>query len=284
MVVDDDEVREVNRAVAVVLQIMPSSRPEGRRSRVGSGSVVTGSIGSCVSRHVAFGLTLAGLFFASACGGSSTGGRTGAGPATLAQSEQTTESEQAEESEPTQQSVPAPEPTSDAASSEEDAASSWDFSRGPGIVTLRPVILCQPDGVDAETSSIPRPVGAEFLPYPTGAQACAVGPPAGTGEIFARDSAIATVDQQGGWVINVDLRTDGEAIWNSLAQMCFSGAETCPSRQLAIVLDDVIVSAPVVQTPDFPGSVQISGDFSEGEVRSLARVLNRGAYPEPEDS
>ena len=45
------------------------------------------------------------------------------------------------------------------------------------------------------------------------------------------------------------------------------------------MLDDVIQSAPVVQTPDFPGNVQISGAFEESEVRSLARVLNRGAFP-----
>ena len=61
--------------------------------------------------------------------------------------------------------------------------------------------------------------------------------------------------------------------------MSVSGSGDCPSRQLAIVLDDVIQSAPTVQTPDFPGNVQISGAFEEAEVRSLARVLNRGAFP-----
>lgn len=70
-------------------------------------------------------------------------------------------------------------------------------------------------------------------------------------------------------------------MWDGLAQLCFSGAGDCPSQQLAIVLDDVIQSAPTVQTPDFGGSVQISGAFTEDEVRSLARVLNRGAFPVP---
>ncbi len=45
------------------------------------------------------------------------------------------------------------------------------------------------------------------------------------------------------------------------------------------MLDDVIQSAPTVQTANFPGTVQISGSFTEDEVRSLARVLNRGAFP-----
>jgi preprotein translocase subunit SecD len=45
------------------------------------------------------------------------------------------------------------------------------------------------------------------------------------------------------------------------------------------VLDDVIQTAPVVNEPNFPDNVQISGMESEGEARSLSRVLNRGAFP-----
>ncbi len=121
-----------------------------------------------------------------------------------------------------------------------------------------------------------------ILPYPGAGQSCLVGVSGGTGEVFVQGSASAAIDQRTGqWVVNVDLRSDGQAVWNSLAQICYSGTPECPSRQLAIVLDDVIQSAPVVQTPDFPGSVQISGSFDETEVRSLARVLNRGAFPVP---
>ena len=122
--------------------------------------------------------------------------------------------------------------------------------------------------------------GQALLPYPGAGQTCLVGPSGGTGEVFAQGSADAGINQQSGqWVVNVDLRSDGQIVWNSLAQTCFSGSGDCPSRQLAIVLDDVIQSAPTVQTPDFPGNVQISGAFEEAEVRSLARVLNRGAFP-----
>ena len=44
-------------------------------------------------------------------------------------------------------------------------------------------------------------------------------------------------------------------------------------------MDDIIQSAPSVQQPYFPDGVTISGNFSESEARSLARVLNRGAFP-----
>jgi len=70
---------------------------------------------------------------------------------------------------------------------------------------------------------------------------------------------------------------DGQVIWNALASTCFSRGAECPSRQLAIVLDDKIQFAPVIQTPDFPGSVQISGAITEAEVGALAKALNRGA-------
>ncbi len=110
-------------------------------------------------------------------------------------------------------------------------------------------------------------------------EVCIVGPSGGSGEVFVRGSAEPSLDQVGAWGVTVDLRSDGEAAWNLLASQCNQGASSCPSRQLAIVLDDIIQSAPTVNEPFFSGSVQITGSFSEGEARSLARVLNRGAFP-----
>ncbi len=110
---------------------------------------------------------------------------------------------------------------------------------------------------------------------------CLVGPVGGTGEVFEPKSATATLDTQTGqgWGVGVDLRPEGQTVWNALALECNLGAPTCPSRQLAIVLDDVIQSAPVVNEPNFSTGVSISGRFTEDEVRSLASVLNRGAFP-----
>jgi preprotein translocase subunit SecD len=126
----------------------------------------------------------------------------------------------------------------------------------------------------------PDTSGQEILPLADGQQVCLVGPSGGTGEVFERGSAAAGIDQNTGqWVVTTDLRSDGQAAWNALAQQCYSGSATCPSRQLAIVLDDVIQTAPTVNEPNFPGTVQISGAFTEDEVRDLARVINRGAFP-----
>ena len=148
-----------------------------------------------------------------------------------------------------------------------------------GIVTLRPVLSCVPGATAAELAD-GAGAGQTALDLIDGTQACLVGPAGGTGEVFARGSAQAQIDQQTGqWIVSVDLRSDGQVAWNALAEQCFSGAPTCPSRQLAIVLDDVIQSAPSVNQPSFSTGVQISGSFTEDEVRDLARVLNRGAFP-----
>lgn len=50
-------------------------------------------------------------------------------------------------------------------------------------------------------------------------------------------------------------------------------------KQLAIILDDRVVSAPVIQTTIFDGRARITGDFDINEARELSLVLNAGALP-----
>jgi len=160
-----------------------------------------------------------------------------------------------------------------------DQAQALDAVDVAGIVTLRPVLVCQPGAPSPELLASLSD-GQAALPTSDGTQVCVVGPPGGTGEVFSRGSASPQIDQNTGrWLVTVDLRDDGQAVWNTLASSCFSGSPECPSRQLAIVLDDVVQSAPTVNQPAFSTGVEITGAFSEEEVRSLARVLNRGAFP-----
>lgn len=148
-----------------------------------------------------------------------------------------------------------------------------------GIVSLRPVWACQA-GVTPGDLGDELPAGTEALITTDGLQTCIVGPSGGSGEVFERGSAQAQINQlTNQWIVSVDLRSDSQQIWNALATECYSGTETCPTRQLAIVLDDIIQSAPSVNQPSFTTGVEISGAFTEDEVRSLARVLNRGSFP-----
>ncbi len=59
--------------------------------------------------------------------------------------------------------------------------------------------------------------------------------------------------------------------------------ESNVGRRLAIVLDDVIRSAPVIRDRILGGSAQITGSFSHEEAADLAIVLRVGALPAPVD-
>ncbi|MEI8159624.1 MAG: protein translocase subunit SecD [Actinomycetes bacterium] len=105
------------------------------------------------------------------------------------------------------------------------------------------------------------------------------GPSQADGQVFANNAAAQI--NNGSWVVAVGLRSgsNGESKWNALAAQCFQKTSTCPTGQIAIVLDGVVISAPVVQTANFSGSVQISGDFKESEAKDLAKILEFGAVP-----
>lgn len=147
-----------------------------------------------------------------------------------------------------------------------------------------PTTTVEPQAVDENGLPIPEsdPNNSQFLPV-QGAnppQYCLVGPQQGTGEVF-KDNAVATIIPTTGWGVQVDLRpgAQGNDIWNALANQCFNTTELCPTGQLAIELDGTLQSVANVQTDNFQGSVQISGEFSEGEARNLARVINSGSLP-----
>ena len=106
-----------------------------------------------------------------------------------------------------------------------------------------------------------------------------LGPAEATGEVFSNDSAAEV--SNGAWVVVAQLKSGaaGEDQWNALAGKCYAGGADCPTKQIAIILDGEVISAPVVQAPSFDKSVQISGSFTETEANELARVLQFGAVP-----
>jgi preprotein translocase subunit SecD len=106
------------------------------------------------------------------------------------------------------------------------------------------------------------------------------GPAGASGLVFSNDASAEI--NNGTWSVVVGLLkgSAGEDIWNALATRCFNKDETCPTGQIAIVLDGEVISAPVVQQAVFTGgTVQISGSFTEAEARDLAKILEFGAVP-----
>ncbi|HEX6596625.1 MAG TPA: protein translocase subunit SecD [Acidimicrobiales bacterium] len=90
----------------------------------------------------------------------------------------------------------------------------------------------------------------------------------------ALSEARATVEPTTGvWRVEFSLTGEGTRQWNDMAAKVGQGG------QIAIDLDGLVKSAPSLQTTNFPGEGQITGDFTEREAKDLALVLRYGALP-----
>jgi len=76
----------------------------------------------------------------------------------------------------------------------------------------------------------------------------------------------------GGWQISFDLTKDGSGVFGDVTTQL-------QGKQLAIILDSVVISAPTVQSPITNGTGVITGSFTEQRAKDLATVLNAGALP-----
>ena len=80
-----------------------------------------------------------------------------------------------------------------------------------------------------------------------------------------------------GWTVKMSLTGTGSTQWDALAQQQFH-------KQVAIVLDGLVQSAPQIQPNDpsftsFGGTAVISGNFTGGEASDLAKLINYGSLP-----
>ncbi|MEA2084989.1 MAG: protein translocase subunit SecD [Thermodesulfobacteriota bacterium] len=75
-------------------------------------------------------------------------------------------------------------------------------------------------------------------------------------------------------MVSLDLTDRGGKVFGQLT-------EKNVNRRLAIILDEVVRSAPVIRERILGGSAQISGSFTQKEAADLAIVLRVGALPAP---
>jgi preprotein translocase subunit SecD len=73
----------------------------------------------------------------------------------------------------------------------------------------------------------------------------------------------------GNWIVTVHLTSQGAAVFGQVTT-------DNVNAQLALVVDEVVVSAPVIQGPITDGAVQIAGQFTQQEATLLAnRIMGR---------
>jgi SecD/SecF fusion protein len=112
-----------------------------------------------------------------------------------------------------------------------------------------------------------------------------VGPARVTGE--AVDTARATITELGVWEVQLDFRGSGSGQWAELTGEAACAPAGDPRRQVAIVLDQEIISSPQV-SPQVQcgeglqgGTTVITGQFTEREAKDLALLIRAGALPVP---
>ena len=98
------------------------------------------------------------------------------------------------------------------------------------------------------------------------------GKPSMAGDVIA--DAKDDFDQHHNPIVSMTMTTNGARDWAALTKKILK-------KCVAIVLDDVVYSAPVVQTEITGGQSQISGHFTTDDTRDLANVLKSGKMPAP---
>ncbi|RZK39737.1 MAG: protein translocase subunit SecDF, partial [Hymenobacter sp.] len=93
-----------------------------------------------------------------------------------------------------------------------------------------------------------------------------------TGEVVS--DARMDYDQGGRPEVSMSMNPSGAKKWQRMTAANLQ-------KQVAVVLDDVVYSDPVVQSEISGGNTQISGNFTIEEAQDLAQVLKAGKLPAP---
>jgi protein-export membrane protein SecD len=119
------------------------------------------------------------------------------------------------------------------------------------------------------------PPGSEFLPMQDNPnQRIAVRKRVDVDGGDLTDAQAGTNPQTGEWVVNFTFNSVGARRFADITR-------TNVNHKFAIVLDDKVISAPVIREPILGGRGQISGNFTAASATDLAVLLRAGALPAP---
>lgn len=97
-----------------------------------------------------------------------------------------------------------------------------------------------------------------------------------SGEVI--NDARNDLDPQARPAVSMTMNAAGTRIW---AKMTADAAAKSPKGRIAIVLDNVVYSAPYVNDEIPNGNSSISGNFTTEEAKDLANILKAGSLPAP---
>jgi SecD/SecF fusion protein len=128
--------------------------------------------------------------------------------------------------------------------------------------------------------------GELALPDESGAR-LRLAPAAVTGNDVSTARAGLSGDVGATWRVEVEFRGSGSSAWTALTAAAACAPPGDPTRRIAIVLDDRVVSSPAVgadvacDVGIAGGATVITGDFTQDEAKDLALLIRAGALPVP---
>lgn len=93
------------------------------------------------------------------------------------------------------------------------------------------------------------------------------------------DEAFLSQAQQGGYGVSIEFNNEGADAFAKATEEAFSVSAGNPTRQIAIILDNEVISAPVPGTIIADGKAQITGSFTFDEASLLSSLIRGGALP-----
>ncbi|MET7418340.1 protein translocase subunit SecD [Dactylosporangium sp. NPDC005555] len=93
-------------------------------------------------------------------------------------------------------------------------------------------------------------------------------------DVSKADSSIDSTN--GKWIVTISFKSGGQDRWTDLTREAYNNGTD--SKQVAVVLDNTVVSAPVIESV-IPGDARITGQFTKRDTELLANQLQYGALP-----
>ncbi len=90
------------------------------------------------------------------------------------------------------------------------------------------------------------------------------------------ENARAVIGQLGNSEVSMNMNFEGARKWKEITEAASSAN---PKKHIAVVLDNLVYSAPVVNGPIPNGSTSIEGGFTQQEANDLANILKAGKLP-----
>ncbi len=147
-------------------------------------------------------------------------------------------------------------------------------------LTFHPVLESVPTGTD------PQIQDAVVLPGEPG-EDLVLGPTAVSGDQVESAAAIFDTQGSGLWAVSINFLPEGEQQWAELTAAAACAPPGDPTRRIAIVLDESVLSSPGVATSVqcnvgiTGGETLITGNFDEESAGELALLIRAGALPVP---